>query len=188
MDPKELFIYAVGQANGCVKHLREDEFGNKTPCSEWNLKELLNHMVYELLWVPELLQGKTVADIGDKYEGDVLGENPVESWQKASKAALAAVKSADLDAPTHLSYADVPASRYITEMGGEMLIHGWDLGQSINCSIIFEEKAADAAYKFYALNIKGFRDGGFVGKAVAVADDAPLQTKLLALMGRRDRD
>lgn len=188
MYPKELFKKVSDQASGCVKHIREDQLGNTTPCSEWDLKILLNHVVYELLWIPELLSGKTVAQVGDKFDGDVLGDNPNGAWQTALNSAIAAVEAADLDAPTHLSYSDVPASRYITEMSGEILLHGWDMAQSIKCSMIFDPEVAQMVYEYYAANIKGFREGGFVGKAVEVSESAPIQTKLLALMGRRDRD
>lgn len=188
MNPKDLFTNSIKQTTQCVKQIKIDHLSNKTPCSEWNLKELLNHMVYELLWMPDLLQGKTVAEVGDKYDGDVLGNAPKQAWETASKEALAAVEAADLTAPTHLSYADVPVSRYITEMAGEILIHGWDLGQSINCSVIFDKDVAEEVYRFYASNIKGLRDGGFVGKSVDVPEDASIQVKLLAMMGRRDRN
>lgn len=187
MDPKELFKQAASQANGCAGQIQSGQLANKTPCSEWDLKALLNHLVYELLWIPELLGGKTVAEVGDKYDGDVLGSDPNAAWQAALDVALAAVEAADLDIPTHLSYADVPASRYITEMAGEVLLHGWDIAQSIKCSLIFDPAVAEAVYKYYLPNIKGFQDGGFVGKAVEVPADASVQTKLLAMMGRRDR-
>src|SRR5205085_7856583 len=43
-----------------------------TPCEDWDVRTLVNHVVGELLWLPPLLEGKTVADVGDRLDGDIL--------------------------------------------------------------------------------------------------------------------
>lgn len=187
MDPKVLFQKVVKQAEPCILEIRPDEFSNPTPCSDWDLRALLNHLVYELLWVPELLNGKTVAEVGSKFDGDVLGDDPVAAWKKASSEAAKAVERTDLAAQVHLSSRDVPASEYIMEMSNDVLIHGWDVGQSINCSLIFEPEVAQALYDFIEPQAAEWRAGGSFGDEVTVSADAGLQTKLLALEGRRDR-
>lgn len=188
MDLKQLFAKTVESADGCVKNVRVEEYDDPTPCSEWNLKQLLNHLVYELVWVPPLLEGQTIAEVGDKFEGDLLGDDPVDAWNKAAQAAVEAVNKADLNQQVHLSYGETSASHYIMEMANDVLIHGWDVGQAIHCSVMFDEQVAQNIYDALSPNIQAFRDGGFVGPEIEVPEDAPIQTKLLAIMGRRDRD
>lgn len=188
MDLKQLFAKTVESAAGCVKHVRVDEYNDPTPCSEWNLKQLLNHLVYELVWVPPLLEGQTIEQVGDKFEGDLLGDDPVGAWQKAADEAVTAVNAVELDATVHVSYGDIPASKYIMEMANDVQIHGWDVGQAIHCSVMFDEQVAQQIYDTLSPHIQSFRDGGFVGPEIEVPEDAPIQTKLLAIMGRRDRD
>lgn len=168
-------------------HIRPEHLANSTPCSDWNLRALLNHLIYELLWVPELLKGKTVEEVGSRFDGDVLDDEPVGAWKTASGNALAAVESADPDMNVHLSRGDVPLSQYLHEISNDVLIHGWDIGQSINCSLIFEPDTAQALYDFMSHEIAAYRESGAIGEEVSVPADAPLQTKLLALEGRRDR-
>jgi uncharacterized protein (TIGR03086 family) len=187
MDPKELFAKAVEQATACIRNVRDDELSNSTPCTEWDLRTLLNHMVYETLWVPELLRGKTIAEVGDRFDGDVLGADPVSNWQRSADAALIAVKQADPDMTVHLSYGDFPARHYIAEMASDILIHGWDVGQSLQCSIMFDPAVAKAVYDQLAPNIQGYRGGGFMGEPIDVPTYADIQTKLLAMAGRRGR-
>lgn len=187
MDPKELFASTLRQANPCILEVRTEELSNRTPCSEWDLRELLNHLVYELLWVPELLNGKTVEEVGNRFDGDVLGEDPINAWKTASAEALAAVERTDMESMVHLSRGEVEAGNYINEVSNDVLIHGWDVAQSINCSLIFEPQIAQAVYDFVAANAAGYRESGAFGDEVVVDGNAALQTKLLALEGRRER-
>lgn len=185
MDPKTFFAKSVEQAESCIKMVTPDKLGNATPCSEWDLRALLNHMIGELLWVPELLKGKTIAEVGDRYEGDVGGSDPANNWLRAADAALVAVHRAEPDAVVHLSYGDFPAKHYIGEIGTDVLIHGWDVGQSLQCSLIFYKDIAQAAHDRVLPNIQSYRDSGLVGEPIEVAEDASTQAKLLAIMGRK---
>ena len=185
MDSKELFKKAVDESWGCVQSVHANDLPDPTPCSEWDLRALLNHMVNELLWVPELLAGKTIAEVGNSLDGDLLGEDAPGAWRKAADKAIKAVEAADPDMTVHLSYGDATAGHYITEIGADVLIHGWDAGQAIHCSQVFEPEVAQAAYDQLAPNIQGYRDAGLVGPAIEVSEDAPIQTRLLALAGRK---
>lgn len=185
MDPKELFRRSVESVNGCIGAVKDDELGNKTPCSEWDLKALLNHLVYEILWVPDIVAGKTIAEVGDKYDGDVLWDDPVEAWNDAINKALQAVEACDLNGPAHLSYAETTNHKYITEIASDVLIHGWDVGQSINCSVIFDRKLAQVFYDIFLPRQDEMVASGAFGTAIDTSGDASIQTKLLALFGRK---
>ena len=184
MDCKQLFAKAVESAALCVQRITPDDMDNSTPCSEWNLKQLLNHLVYELLWVPDLLKGKTIAEVGGKYDGDVLHSDPLAAWHHAADAALVAVKRCDESAAVHLSYGDKSAKDYIVEIGGDVLIHGWDVGRSLHCSTIFDESLAQVVYDAVLPRREEFAASGLFGAEVEVPADAPVQVKLLGLTGR----
>lgn len=185
MDCKELFTKAIEQGWHCVRQVDVSQLKNPTPCTEWDLEALINHMVYELMWVPEILHGKTVAEVGARYEGDLVRGNPLGAWQHAADAALVAVKSTDLQQQVHLSRGDVNAEEYIYEVGSDIFIHAWDIGQGIKCTLIFDENTARAAYDFLQPRAEGYRAGKLFGPAVEVSDDADMVTKLLALSGRK---
>lgn len=185
MDPKELFVKATEQADNCIKVVSQKQLGFSTPCTEWDLKALINHMVYELLWVPDLLAGQTVSEVGDKYDGNVTGDDFQSAWKNATAAAMEAVNNADMDQTVHLSYADVPASQYISEMAMDMCIHGWDVAQSTKCNLIIDEAVAKTIYDFLLPQRDKMAAGGAFAPALDVPEDADIQTKLLALTGRR---
>lgn len=185
MDAKTLFNRATDQAGVCVHHAHADQLRNPTPCSEWDLRTLLNHMVYELSWVPDMLAGKTVAEVGAVYDGDLVGDDPAAAWEKAKVAAVAAVEAADLNAMVHLSYGDVSAEHYIREVASDMSIHGWDVGQSEQCNIIIDGDVAQAIYDFMLPRSKELRASNLFGTEVPTAPNDTIQTKLLGLMGRK---
>jgi uncharacterized protein (TIGR03086 family) len=141
MDTRQLLAKSIQQAATCINHAQDGDMSNATPCTEWDLRTLINHMVYELLWVPDLLKGKTVAEVGSAHDGDVLHSDFRTAWQHAADAALVATMHVDMDAPVHLSRGDEPASAYLLEMANDMLIHGWDVGRSLKCSVMFDHDA-----------------------------------------------
>ena len=185
MNPKELFTRSIGQATGCINHLSNDYMSNPTPCTEWDVKALLNHMVYELRWVPDLLAGKTIDEVGNRYDGDLLTSNPHSAWQHAADAALMAVKHVDPNKMVHLSYGDVPASEYIAEVGADILIHTWDLDQGMNCSLVMAEDLAKYVFDNTLPRKDSLASSGLFAPAINVPNDATIQVKLLALFGRR---
>jgi uncharacterized protein (TIGR03086 family) len=185
MDAKTLFAKAIEQAAHCVAQTSPEDLTRPTPCSEWDLQALLNHLVYELLWVPELVKGKTVSEVGGKYDGDVLRSDFQASFKHAADAATMAVHQADLKAIAHLSYGDVSMESYINEIADDVLIHSWDICQALNASLIFEREVCQAVYDNVYPRRQEFADSGLFGTPLEVAADAPLQSKLLALVGRK---
>jgi len=186
MDPKILFKKALEQATATVKWVEARHFKNPTPCSEWNCRALVNHMLYELSWVPDVLAGKTINQVGSKYDGDLMSKDHIKNWQKAADKATKAVNEADLDKKVHLSYGDVSASDYINEIGSDLLIHSWDVDQSLKCSLVIEIELAQTIYDGYLPRKADLASSGLFGDPFDVPESARLQTKLLAIVGRRE--
>src|SRR3954469_19360289 len=82
---------ALAATHRLVAGVRHDQWNAPTPCTEWDVRTLVNHLVYEAKWAPDLFAGKTVEEVGDRYEGDQLGDDPVTTWRESSAAALAAI-------------------------------------------------------------------------------------------------
>lgn len=184
MDSKQLFAKALQQASSCIRHIRPEQYKNPTPCREWDLHALLNHMVYELLWMPEIIRGKTVAEVGSRFDGDVLRTDPHAAWQHAADSALVAVNHADPESVAHLSYGDKPVMDYIVEVGGDIFIHTWDVGQAMQCTVLLDEAIIQTVYDAMLPHKDDLVKSGAYAPALEVSDDAPLQDKLLALTGR----
>ncbi len=185
MDEKQFFQKATARAYSCVAHIQSPQLVNRTPCSKWDLRALLNHVVYELLWAPEIVGGKTIAEVGTIYDGDVLGQDHLDAFRRAVVRADQVVRDADLEQLVHLSYGDVPLRQYIVDCGGDIMIHTWDIGQSIGATVLFEPAMAQMIYDHSLPQAEELRESGLYGAPLEVSVDADVQTKLLALFGRK---
>ena len=136
-DIRELFRGGIESYGSRVQAVGPGQWSAPTPCAEWDVRDLVNHLVGEMWWVPPLLEGKTVADVGDRLDGDLVGDDPKSAWDKASREAEAAVGSLpSLDQIVHLSFGDFPAQEYLSQVFADLLIHGWDLARGIGADEI----------------------------------------------------
>jgi uncharacterized protein (TIGR03086 family) len=186
MTAKELYLYAIDQATAVVVQVEPGQLELPTPDSEWNVRDLLQHILYELAWTSDIVDGKTVAEVGDRYDGDLLGADAAESWRPYEALAQAAVEACDETATAHLSYGDTPLGEYLWEAGNDQLVHAWDLGQAIGVSVVFDEAVAEALYERAMDRKSDYKGSGLFGPPISVADSVNTQTKLLAALGRSE--
>jgi hypothetical protein len=74
---------------------------------------LANHAKDEA-WVPDVIAGKTIDEVGDAWKGDLLGPDPVGNYDKLNDRATAAVKKPIADGQiAHLSYGDFPVPTFL---------------------------------------------------------------------------
>ena len=73
--------------------LSPERWAAPTPCAEWDVRALLNHIVYEDLWTVPLMEGATIEEVGDRYEGDLLGDDPLTATRAACDMAVTAAAS-----------------------------------------------------------------------------------------------
>lgn len=155
-----------------------------TPCDDWDVHDLVNHLTTEQLWVPHLLNGARTEDLGDRFEGDNLGEEPAATWSVASREARAAWLSTALDQTTvHLSFGDAPATLYLWQMTFDLAVHAWDLARAVGA----EERLDSGLVKelFTWASEAGIEEGPLFAAPVEAGPDADTQQRLIALTGRR---
>jgi uncharacterized protein (TIGR03086 family) len=174
-------------SDGYVRRAREvtaAQWSASTPCSEWDVRSLVNHVAGEYLWVPELMTGKTVADVGDRLDGDLLGDDPLEVLASAARGAQAAAgEPASLTRTVHLSFGDMPGAAYLKQMAIDSVIHAWDLARAIGADETLDPELVDFAFDELRRAAEDWRAGGAFGPAKEPADQSN-QARLLALTGR----
>ncbi|MEV7783138.1 TIGR03086 family metal-binding protein [Kitasatospora sp. NPDC088351] len=158
-----------------------------TPCADWSVRDLVNHLTGEQLWVPELLMGSTIAEVGGRFDGDVLGDDPVAAWTAAADAAREAFAvPGATELTVHLSYGDVSAQYYLDQLTSDAVVHTWDLAEGIRRRTRLPAGLVEFAlgeFTGYG-NLSG---SGLFDPPLRVPAGAGPQARLLALTGRRDR-
>ncbi|GHC45919.1 TIGR03086 family metal-binding protein [Streptomyces cinnamoneus] len=169
-----------------VHAIRPDQWHAPTPCTDWDVRELVNHLAVEQLWVPPLLDGAGIDDVGDAFDGDRLGEDPVAAWDEAAAAAREAFHARGaLTRTVELSYGRTAAHAYCAQMIADLVVHAWDLSRAIGA----DEHPSKALVDFtrhevepYAANLAS---SGLFAQPVQPPPDAGAWEKLLAQLGRR---
>jgi uncharacterized protein (TIGR03086 family) len=168
-----------------VHGVGDEQWDLPTPCEDWTVRDLVNHVTAEDLWTAPLLAGRTIADVGGAYDGDVLGDDPPAAWDAAvASAREAAAGDGVTDMTVHLSFGDAPATEYLNQLNADHLVHGWDLAQAIGADDRLDPDLVAACAAWFDTVEDLYRQAGAIGPSPAVAPDADAQTKLLARFGR----
>src|SRR5260370_41066080 len=83
MDVVEALDLTFGNAQGVIAGLRADQLDDKTPCAEWTVRELLEHMI-------GVVAGMGAATRGESRSPFMLGTDPAAQFAEASVGPLAA--------------------------------------------------------------------------------------------------
>jgi uncharacterized protein (TIGR03086 family) len=183
-DVRDRYVAALEEADRHVRRIGASQWTNATPCAEWDVRALLDHLVYETLWVPDLVAGATLEQVGDRYEGDRLGDDPAAAWAAAREAAIDGVRAAEPGVPVHTSAGEVTAGSYLTEMLFDATIHGWDLAQGIGVEHAIPDDVAADLVTWFAPQVERWLAAGAIAPPASAADDADAATRLIALSGR----
>jgi uncharacterized protein (TIGR03086 family) len=184
-DQAELHRRAVEEFGARVGAVGDDQWELPTPCSHWNVRQLVNHLVYENRWTVPLMEGSTIAEVGDRYEGDLLGDRPKQAWDASSADAVRAV-GADgaLERIVDLSSGPTPATEYVSQLFADHLIHAWDLARAIGADERLDAELVDACAAWFTSMEDVYRAIGAIAERPEVPPGADAQATLLAAFGR----
>jgi uncharacterized protein (TIGR03086 family) len=182
----ELYLRACDVFDARVHGVGGNQWAAPTPCTEWDVRALVNHVTVEDLWVPPLFAGKTIAEVGDAFDGDQLGDDPAAAWTDAVAGARAAVTEPGASSRTvHLSSGEESASEYLMQLFADHLIHAWDLAQATGGETRLPDDLVQTCSAWFDDREATYREWQVVGARASVPADADAQTRLLAAFGRQ---
>jgi uncharacterized protein (TIGR03086 family) len=186
IDPVELHRRAIDEFGRRVEAVGDNQWGLPTPCRDWDVRTLVHHLVYENLWAVPLFDGQTVEAVGDRYEGDLLGDDPKAAWRDSGDRAKRAVSAPGaMNATVHLSFGDFPGSFYAMQLVTDLAVHAWDLARGIGADDQIDPEVVQACYDTVLPMEPMLRTSGLFGEKIEVGDQAEVQSKLLGLLGRQ---
>lgn len=155
-----------------------------TPCTQWSVRDLVNHVAGEQMWAPHLLRGETIEEVGDRYDGDVLGREPVATWDEAAAGALQAWRTLAREGlEVHTSAGLMPVEEYAEQMHLDLVVHGWDLARGAGLDTHIPVEAAEHVLAYAEPLVEAYAGSGIFGQPVHVDSDSPAD-RLLGLLGR----
>ncbi|MEV0701862.1 TIGR03086 family metal-binding protein [Saccharopolyspora sp. NPDC050389] len=176
---------AMAEFDARVERIGAEQWDAPTPCTRWSVRDLLGHLVSEQLWAPWLLDGATLDEVGDRFDGDVLGADPVGTWREAAAAARRAWdEPGATSGEVNVTGGVIPAQDYGWQMTLDLAVHAWDLARGIGADDRLDPALVTAVHTVFAPQIPAWADMGIFAPPRPVAADADEQAKLLALLGR----
>jgi uncharacterized protein (TIGR03086 family) len=192
MTIQEVFIESEKALTAVVDQIKDNQWSMVMPAafntrlqSSPTLREVINYHAYDDIWVPDTLAGKTIDEVGDKYKGDLLGEDPKEAWHKIVESSIAAVREADLEKNVHLTYGDYPAREYLTHIISFRALRAIDIARAIGVNDKLPEALVQDLWDLFLPEAENWRKMGVFGPKIEVAESADLQSRLLGLTGRQ---
>jgi uncharacterized protein (TIGR03086 family) len=185
MDPKMQASTAVQLLAPLVDGTGADQLDSQTPCSEWKVRDLLNHVIGGGHMFAAGLRGETFE--GGATPPDFVGNDHRAAFQTSMDGFSAALANTnDLDKMVSLPFGTLPAVAALQLAAGDLLVHAWDLAQATGQAFNPPTDFVEASYAFFNVAVTDdLRSAGMFGPAVPAATDASALTKLLAHAGRR---
>ena len=187
-DPRPDFFATARTACDVVAAVSPAQLQDPTPCTEYDVRALLGHVVAVLRRVTSVAAGipatgpaPLVTDVAD------------DGWGAAARAALGELETAWSDPAVlgremRLPFGTVPGAAALAMYTGEVSTHTWDLAVATGQSPAWDDGILTGALAAVRSKLPAERGPGIPFAApVAVPDDAPAIDRLVAWQGRDPR-
>jgi TIGR03086 family protein len=182
----ELLQRVVNETTRVVDSVTPDQLGNGTPCTDWNVRDVINHITGgSTMFAISAEQGKVPDEqIGQLMGGDNLGDDYKGAWGAAAKHAMSAFDGLDLSKMVTLPFGEMPAGVALNIAIFDVATHACDIAESTGQEI-GDTELLETALEFGKQMIgPELRVQGVFGPEQPCAPDAPVTKRLFAFSGR----
>ncbi|MGW3425998.1 TIGR03086 family metal-binding protein [Streptomyces phaeochromogenes] len=184
MDEIELLSGVLSKTGGLIEGVEPGRLGASTPCEDYDVETLVNHLVGWLLLFEARCHGRA-------YDADPArhrtGPDPAGEFRAAAAGLVAGWEKYGFDREVGVTGdSQLPAAMVLNMTLMEFTVHGWDLAVATGQPIPFtEEEAAEILTRAEATLPPQYRGEGMpFGDIVPVAGDAPAADRLAGFLGR----
>jgi uncharacterized protein (TIGR03086 family) len=189
-NPVELFTKASNHAKGVLAGVRQEQLDGSTPCSEWNVKALIDHLIGGAQYLNSSLSGNPSppGDAGGSApsSGNNVAELAATYGSLTAEALRAAANPAALETKIETPVGEMSGGQFLGIMFMDHLVHSWDLAKATGQDTRLDAELAEICYQMCTPSlIEMGRERGAFGPALPVPESASTQDKLLGYMGRQ---
>jgi uncharacterized protein (TIGR03086 family) len=167
--------FAHGVFRDLLGNVRENQWDNPTPSDEWNVRQLVNHVIQVNRWVERNVTEEGAEFPQDDFVGD---QDPVDVFDASYRDMLTAFD---------LAVDDGRLNEWYFESTADLMTHSWDLakatGQDTNIAPELNQSLLDECRKRF-VDYDRSADG-FYKDEVPVPDTLPAADRFAAFLGKQ---
>lgn len=194
---EDVFVLADRALDDVVRQIADDQWAMTMPADfairrsgqAPTLREVINYHAYDEAWVPDMLAGRTMDEVGrDKFDGDLLGADPKAAFSRLVDLACAAAgRLDDPERTVHCSFGDFTAREYLWQVTSFRGLRAHDLSLVLGATPRLSDDLVRGMWEQISPHAEEWRALGVFPPAVDVPRTAPLLDRLLGLTGRQPR-
>ena len=171
-----------------LRLVRPDDWERPTPCAEWDVRALVNHVVGGNRRYTMLLNGASAVEVEAARSADHLGDDPLASFRATGVEVTAAFgQEGALDRTVHHRVGDRTGAELLAMRVLDVAVHSWDLA----CAIDADDTLDADVVEFLLTVVPALEASRQLGAFAAPLGEPPVggssQDRLLHLLGRQPR-
>ena len=170
-----------------IDNVNDAQLTNPTLCTEWMVKDLINHMVGGSTMFAISAEEGSVPDemLGQLMGGDNVGDDPKGAWAQSSKRAMAAFGlPGAMEKIVKLPFGEMPASIALNIAIFDVATHAVDLARATGQHVSDTEMLEGALAMGQQMIGPELRMPGVFGAEQSISETASAEDRLLAFAGR----
>ncbi len=184
-DGPALMAAAAAEAARVVDGVASTPLDSPTPCTDWDLRTLLNHMILWTAYSAERrAHGESVAEDLMNKDFTAASDFAADYQAQLDKAVRAWSQPEAWDRELGVMGNSMKASDVGLMLIMEMVLHGWDIARATGQDYHCDDRLAQAMLDTVQAQADMFRQYQGFAAVVPVRDDAPAFDRALALSGR----
>jgi hypothetical protein len=187
--PRELFLAADAALRSVIDRIPADALGRPAP-QEWSripdptFRDILAAHASDEAWIPDVVAGRTIDEVGSAHDGDLLGADPIAAYDRLNDAAAAALASdPPADAVAHFSYGDYPLSEGLLHLATYRGFQAWSIAHELGIAFRLPQTVIDGMNELVVPHADEWRQWGVFPPAIEPPAGADDETVLLCATG-----
>ncbi|MDT7804186.1 MAG: hypothetical protein QOI78_7619 [Actinomycetota bacterium] len=182
------FLLASKDFEHHLRTVAPDGWHAPTPCTEWDVRQLANHMARGNLNYLGLVRGATREEFLAQRDADALGDDPLTAFTASVTAcADAFAGSGALDRVVDYPMGKLSGRQALAVRTADSVVHTWDLARALGADDTLDADLVAWVGNGYEDIFAGLAVDRFFAGSPAVSPTASRQDRLLTRFGRDPR-
>jgi hypothetical protein len=186
---QKLFLAADAALREVIDQLKPADLDHEAP-ADWTtdksakMRGVLAAHARDEAWVPDVLAGKTMDEVGDTWKGDLLGDDPLGNYDRIHDLATTAASAALSDGQiAHMSYGDYPVATFFEHTSFYRGFQAPLIAKLMGIPFAMSDDLVDMLWDAVEPQVEELRAIHVFGPPVEIPDDASREIALLGMTG-----